>query len=634
MNYFAPLAAKLKKRKDLDFDLIQEAYIFAHDAHHGQKRKSGEDYIMHPAAVAELVYDAGGDVESLIAALLHDTIEDTNVTAELVKNKFGKKVAYLVDSLTKLNRVSKSQKENVQYLRKIFFSMSGDLRVVIIKLLDHLHNMQTLAAMPPEKQLKKAKETFEVYVGLAERLNLWEIKKSLEDLCFQYLWEQDYRKLKKAVSEKQEMFSKEIQRVKKSIKLQLQKEFQKTILVTFDIHSLYEIFQKQGKLLKLADCYFINIILSSEPECYKALGIIHKYFRPRNYQLQDFLASPKENGYQAIHTTIFSNYGLIDIHIHTKESHQSMMYTDIFSWYKSSGKIKAHRYNWIQRLLQMNIELQDDAAFHSSVTKQVLAKNITVYSPEGEKYNLPVASTILDYLVLSSKKPLTYSSIQINEETASILDTLNQDDIIEISYSSKKQAIRYEWLESVKTHQAKIFINKEIGGSIKMSNLLIGLRIIEDWIPTLLLLPIQELRKIYEKNLLKKKKFLSFEEALIAMGEETLSLGEFLDTLIPMSQQMSFRSIYPDTYVFGIVVFSNHKEKFLSLGPVLNILFLTLNPFLPSKLYSKYSFRMNDNKLFINYYFTNFSQIVAIITKIHKTLGLSSHLIGKYNHFL
>ena len=630
MDYFVSLAAKVGKRKNLNFKLIQEAYIFARDAHKGQKRKSGEDYIMHPAAVAELVCDIGGDEESIIAALLHDVVEDTSITLKIVESKFKSKVVYLVDGLTKLNKISKNQKKNVQYLRKIFFAMSGDLRVVIIKLLDHLHNMKTLGAMPPEKQIKKAKETFEIYVGLAEKLNLWDIKKNLEDLCFKYLWEQSYKDLKKEFHKKQTLFTKDIEKFKKSLAHKLQNEFGETVSVKPDIKSLYEIFQKKGKALKLSDCYFINIILSSSSECYTVLGIIHKHFHPRNHQLQDFLASPKENGYQAIHTTVFSNYGLIDIHIHTKESYKSMLYTNIFSWYQSSNKTEAYKYHWIKRLLQMNKELKNDLDFHSSVTNQVLAKNMTVYSPEGEKNDLPIGSTVLDYLILSSNKPLQYSKIEVNGEEALVLDVLNQNSIIDISPSLQKKQIRYEWLESVKTHHAKTFITQELGGHTKTNHLLKGVKIIEDWIPILSLPPIQELRKVYEKNLLKIKRYSSFEDSAIGIGEGNLSLGNFLDTLIPIHQQAIFRSACSGTYMFNIVVLVSHEEKNLNLGSILNIIFLELNALLPKQLHSKYRFKISNNRLFISYYFTSFSQICAIITKIKEMQGLSSYIVGKY----
>ncbi|MBT4936385.1 HD domain-containing protein [Candidatus Peregrinibacteria bacterium] len=308
MNYFAPLAAKLKKRKDLDFDLIQEAYIFAHDAHEGQKRASGEDYIIHPVAVAGLICDIGGDKESVMAALLHDVIEDTSINRKTLKDTFGLDIGVLVEGVTKFDKdVKKNLKVSVkdQSLKKFFSSVTSDPRIIFIKFADRLHNMQTISFLKQNSQMNIAKETQDFYVPLASAVNAWSFKKELENLSCKVLNPNEYYHFEHCLEDSKSSEN-NITEELSSILLR-QDKIIKNCKSKFIIEDFlpYEL-KKYSQKFKLKNRHFYRIIFSVDEAmtCYLLLGLLHDFFPPMQGEIKDYIAKPKVNEYQAIHTQV------------------------------------------------------------------------------------------------------------------------------------------------------------------------------------------------------------------------------------------------------------------------------------------------------------------------------------------
>ncbi|NOY35396.1 MAG: bifunctional (p)ppGpp synthetase/guanosine-3',5'-bis(diphosphate) 3'-pyrophosphohydrolase, partial [bacterium] len=357
----------LKDPSQDDIEIIARAFEFAKDAHEGQKRFSGEDYIIHPFEAAKTLAHLNLGAKTIAAGLLHDVCEDNESISERdIKKKFGEEVAFLVSGVTKLGKLKyKGAERQVENLRKMFLAMAKDIRVIFIRLADRLHNMKTLGAVPKEKQKRIAMETLEIYAPLANRLGIGEMKGQLEDLAFPYIFPKEYEKLTLLMKDKYEQKEKELAKVKKELQRALEKNGIKNVKIDSRVKHIFSLFKKMRRprinmdINKIYDLIAIRIVTESVEECYKILGIIHKMWRPLPGKIKDYIALPKPNGYQSLHTTVFAAKGKItEIQIRTEEMHKEAEHGIAAHWaYSESGKPKKGvkvnpRLTWINQLVE------------------------------------------------------------------------------------------------------------------------------------------------------------------------------------------------------------------------------------------------------------------------------------------
>ncbi len=401
---------------------ISEAYQFAETAHHGQKRKSGEDYIIHSLHVAKNLAEIGMDEKTLAAGLLHDVPEDTEITLAEIEKRFGAEVALLVDGITKLGKIKlRGSKEEyyLENLRKMFLAMAQDIRVVIIKLADRLHNMRTLEHLPPEKQARIARETFEIYAPIANRLGIGEIKGELEDLCFRYLDPEHYEKTKhieetylhegKAYMERTVSFFRDF----------LAKEKIRVIDISGRTKHLYRLYQKLKRhdmdITRIYDLVAIRIIVPDIADCYESLGLIHREYRPMVGRIKDYISLPKPNGYQSLHTTVFGPDGrILEVQIRTQKMHDEAeygiaahwLYTEksrsiwrnIFSRQKDNASKARKELMWVNQLKEWQKDIgRDDKEFVEGLKIDFFKNHIFAFTPKGDIIELPEDATPIDF---------------------------------------------------------------------------------------------------------------------------------------------------------------------------------------------------------------------------------------------
>ena len=396
-----------------DLQLLRRAYAFAAQAHQGQKRKSGEPYIHHPVAVAAILAELGMDAETLAAALLHDVVEDTGVTLDDVRREFGDNIAALVDGVTKLRMVTAlprtdalRDREKAESLRKMFLAMINDVRVVIIKLADRLHNMRTLGALPPEKQKTIAQETLEIFAPLANRLGIWQIKWQLEDLAFRYLHPDKYREIARKLQQKRTQREKYIRQVCSILRQKLAEEGIEAEVYgrPKHIYSIWRKMQRKGvDVDQIYDVLAVRILVRTVPECYQALGIVHNLWTPIPGEFDDYIARPKDNMYRSLHTAVVGPHGIpLEVQIRTHEMHRDAEYGIAAHWrYKEAG-VKTdptfeNRIAWIRQLIEWRQEVTDAKEFVDSLKTDVFPDRVYVFTPKGDVIDLPAGATPVDF---------------------------------------------------------------------------------------------------------------------------------------------------------------------------------------------------------------------------------------------
>ncbi len=372
-EYYAPIAEAVKENySEAEAALVEKAYYFAYTAHAGQKRKSGEAYIMHPVAVAKILLSFGMDYQSVIAALLHDVVEDTPVTSEEVKKRFGEDVALLVEGVTKLGKVPLAGREEQQAenLRKLLLAMSEDIRVIIIKLADRLHNMRTLKYVPEQKRRDTAKETIEIYAPIAHRLGIRPVKEELEDLAISYLDPVAYEEIKRALAEQEPQRKEFLDSIKAKIAARIQTVVKDATIEgrIKSVHGIYRKMYMQGKSFEeIYDIYAVRLIVNTVSDCYNCLGVIHDMYKPITGRFKDYISTPKPNMYQSLHTTVIGNEGIpFEVQIRTVEMHKTAEYGIAAHWkyklgYKDadSNKRIEKGIGWVRELLEAQSESGD-----------------------------------------------------------------------------------------------------------------------------------------------------------------------------------------------------------------------------------------------------------------------------------
>jgi len=449
-----------------DRELIRKAYVFAAKAHAGQKRLSGEDFIEHPVAVARILSELEGDGETLAAALLHDVVEDTAVKLEEIGQEFGDEVAKLVDGVTKLSRIEFHSRveEQVSNLRKMFLAMAEDWRVVVIRLADRLHNLRTLGALPLEKQKRTAEETLEIYAPLAHRLGIWRLKWELEDLAFRHLEPEEYYSLAKRIAAKRSQREAEaamvIQRIKERLaEAGIPGEVQGRAK---NLYSIYRKMRSQGRdLSEIYDLLAVRVIVNTVTDCYEVLGIVHTLWKPVPGRFKDYIAMPKPNGYQSLHTTVVGPLGEpFEIQIRTKDMDRTAEYGSAAHWrYKEGGKGDKsfdQKMAWLRQLLDWQREMADAREFMEALKIDVFNDEVFVFTPKGDVVDLPVGSTPLDFAYKIHTDVGNHCvGARVNGRMVPLDYRLNTGDIVEILTSRQCAGPSRDWLEIVKSPQAR-----------------------------------------------------------------------------------------------------------------------------------------------------------------------------------
>lgn len=459
----------LDEEKQYDLSKIISSYEFAAKAHANQVRSSGEPYITHPLAVAYILLEFGMDTDTVCAALLHDVVEDTDVTLDEIKKLFGQDVAMLVDGVTKLGKIPLFTKEEQQAenVRKILLAMSQDIRVIIIKLCDRLHNMRTLQYRPAAKQRNTALETMNIYAPIANRLGMKTLKDEIEDIAFRYLDPYAYSEIERMLeirSDKREAF---IESIKTEISQRFKEEnFGSEPQIDGRVKSIYGIYKKaflQGKSFdEIYDKYAVRIIVNTVAECYNALGIIHDLFRPIPNRFKDYIATPKANMYQSLHTTVIGREGIpFEVQIRTWEMHHTAEYGIAAHWkYKEgiSGKDKLEsRLAWIRQIIEAQQETDDVEEIVRTIKNDLSPEDIFAFTPKGDMISLPVGSTIVDFAyAIHTQVGNKMKGAKVDGKLVSLDYQLKTGEIVEIITSNdENHAPNRAWLEICRTNEAK-----------------------------------------------------------------------------------------------------------------------------------------------------------------------------------
>jgi guanosine-3',5'-bis(diphosphate) 3'-pyrophosphohydrolase len=473
------------QRYDPTFDgrLLRDAYALADQAHHGQLRASGESYIFHPLAVAGILADLEMDRATLAAALLHDVVEDTVVTSEEVAHQFGDEIASLVDGVTKLTRIPYQSKEDAQVenLRKMFLAMARDIRVIIIKLADRLHNMRTLGHVPLAKQQRIARETLEIYAPLAHRLGIWKIKWDLEDLSLRYIEPEIYRDIAERVAKKRTERESTVDNVVTDLRTQFS-SLNLSAEVTGRPKHFYSIYNKLKSghdFTEIYDLIAVRVIVESVKDCYATLGVVHSLWKPLPGRFKDYIAMPKQNMYQSLHTTVIGPGGEpLEVQIRTREMHRTSEYGIAAHWrYKEGGKMGAfdEKLTWLRSLLEWQDDMRDSRAFMEDLKLDLFDNQVFVFSPKGDVFCLPLHATPLDFAYqVHSDIGNACVGVKVNGRIVPLDYTLNNGDICEVLTNKNTPRPSLDWLAIVKTSSAKHKIKQWFRKDRKEENVLFG----------------------------------------------------------------------------------------------------------------------------------------------------------------
>ncbi len=482
MTYLDDLLSKIHEKKlNVDEEKIQLALEFAKECHEGQYRKSGDDYIMHPVEVAKILVDMNMDTDTIVSGILHDIVEDTLITLADIKYNFGDHVALLVDGVTKLGTLPNGTKNQSENIRKMILAMAKDIRVIIIKLSDRLHNMRTLKFMKPEKQKSISKETLEIYAPLAHRLGIAKVKSELEDLAFYYLYPNEFQQIKILVENKKEERKDYIDGFIRTLnKILLDEKIKSEVKGRFKhFYSIYKKMYEKGKEFDdIYDLMGVRIIVENKEECYHTLGLVHNKYTPVPGRFKDYIAVPKSNNYQSIHTTIVGPLGVfIEIQIRTKEMDEIAEEGVAAHWnYKEHATHKDdHIYGWLRKILEFQQESANTEDFIMGVTGDIDKGTVFVFSPKGDITELPVGATALDFaFAIHTQVGYRCIGAKVNNRIVTLDYKLQSGDRVEIITSKNSKGPSVDWLDIVITHGAKSKIRKALKDAALESTIKIG----------------------------------------------------------------------------------------------------------------------------------------------------------------
>lgn len=485
-GYDVLISLMKKNIADTDFPNIRKAYETAEAAHADQKRLSGEPYIIHPLSVAIILAELGMDEASVIAALLHDTVEDTSVTHEQLQSEFGETVADLVEGVTKIGKVSITSKEEQQAenIRKMLMAMSRDIRVIIIKLADRLHNMRTLMFKPEQRRREIALETLEIYAPIAHRLGIRQIKEELEDLSISYLDPVAYGDIEKALEKQSQSRTEFLEETKKKIEDQV-----KSVVVSAQVsgriksvHGIYRKMYMQNKNIdEIYDIYAVRIIVDTVIDCYNCLGIIHDMFTPIPGRFKDYISTPKPNMYQSLHTTVLGKEGIpFEVQIRTWEMHHTAEYGIAAHWKYKLGINGTQKFEerlaWIRQLLESQTESDNVEDIVTTIKSDLVPEEVFVFTPKGDVFNLPLGSTVIDFAyAIHSAVGSKMVGAKVDGRIVPIDYQVKTGEIVEIITSSQQgKGPSRDWLKIVKTSQARTKIRQWFKKERREENIIEG----------------------------------------------------------------------------------------------------------------------------------------------------------------
>ena len=566
-----------------DISLIEKAYNLASMAHKNQLRKSGEPYIIHPLSVAIILAELQLDKETIVSGILHDVVEDTVITDEELRDQFGNYVALIVDGVTKLEKI-RYNGDKLEYqaenLRKMFLAMAKDIRVIMVKLADRLHNMRTLQYQPPERQVEIARETMDIYAPLAQRLGISKMKVELDDLSLKYLEPEVYYDLADKISirksEREKYVSEIVEDVKKHIT-------NAGIEATFDgrvkhFMSIYRKMLNQDKTLdQIYDLFAVRIIVNTIPDCYAALGVIHEMYKPIPGRFKDYIAMPKPNMYQSLHTTLIGPSGRpFEIQIRTKEMHRTAEYGIAAHWkYKESSDGKkveeseAEKMSWLRQILDWQVNLSDNKEFLNTLKSDLELYSDTVYcfTPTGDVKTLPAGSNPIDFAyAIHSAVGNRMIGARVNGQLATINYKIQNGDRIEIITSQNSRGPSRDWLNLVKSNQAKTKINQWFKNELKEDNIQKGRELILAYCKSNSVDPAQIMTPQYMNAIMQKYGFRDWDAVCAAVGHGGLREGAIINRMKELYDRdhpiiMSDEKIVEDINVAG-----NHKRLMVRRG--------------------------------------------------------------------
>ena len=538
----------LEYHPNTDITMIEKAYKIASKAHEGQLRKSGEPYIMHPLCVAIILAELELDKETIVAGILHDVIEDTVMTTEEISTEFSPEIALLVDGVTKLTQLNFSQDKielQAENLRKMFLAMAKDIRVILIKLADRLHNLRTLQYQTPAKQIEKARETMDIYSPIAHRLGISKIKVELDDLSLQYLEPEKFKELKAEIDERLEERETFIETIVHDVKECIDEAGIKAEINGRVKHffSIYKKMVNQNKTLdQIYDIFAVRIIVDSVRECYAALGIIHEKYKPIPGRFKDYIAMPKSNMYQSLHTTLISKSGQpFEIQIRTYDMHKTAEYGIAAHWkYKEnlSGTTKdkeEEKLSWLRQILEWQRDTEDNKEFMSTVKTDLdlFAEQVYCFTPNGDVKNLPAGSTPIDFAYsIHSAVGNKMVGARVNGRQVPVTYALQNGDRVEIITSQNSKGPSRDWLSIVKSAQARNKINQWFKQEFKEDNISRGKELLSQYCKA----KGYNLATYSKPELLRavmvKYNFRDWESVLAAIGHGALKEGQVMNKLM------------------------------------------------------------------------------------------------------
>ena len=559
-----------------DVELIRKAYAYAAEKHKTQVRKSGEPYITHPLRVACTIADLGLDAQSVCAALLHDVIEDTDSTYDEVAELFGETVAMLVDGVTKLGKIPTTSKEEqqIENLRKMFFAMAKDVRVIVIKLADRLHNMRTMQYQSPAKQIEKSRETMEIYAPIAHRLGISKIKVELDDLSMKYLMPDVYNDLVEQVNLNRPGREAFIKSIIKEVGMHIsnagiEAEIDGRVKHFF---SIYRKMVNQNKTLdQIYDIFAVRIKVDTVKDCYAALGVIHEMYKPIPGRFKDYIAMPKPNNYQSLHTTLIASNGQpFEIQIRTYEMHKIAEYGIAAHWKYKEGKTgekdnqsEEAKLSWLRQILEWQKEMSDNKEFLSSIKNDLnlFSDSVYCFTPSGDVKNLPAGSCPIDFAYsIHSAVGNKMVGARVNGKLVTIDYVIKNGDRIEIITSQNSKGPSRDWLSIVKSTQAKNKINQWFKQELKEDNIIKGKEMVANYCKTKGIVLSDITKPEYVEKCLNKYGFKDWDSILAAVGHGALKESQIVNRLNEEHLKTKKAEV-TDKDVLEEIVAAESKEK-------------------------------------------------------------------------
>ena len=557
-----------------DITMVKKAYTIAREAHKDQKRKSGEPYIIHPLCVAIILAELELDKESIVAGILHDVVEDTVMTLEDLTKEFGEEVALLVDGVTKLTQISWSMDKveiQAENLRKMFLAMAKDIRVILIKLADRLHNMRTLEFMKPEKQKEKARETMDIYAPIAHRLGISKIKVELDDLSLKYLEPEVYHDLAEKISLSKEARKAFVNNIVEEVRQHMADAEIKSTVDGRAKHffSIYKKMVKQDKTLdQIYDVFAVRIIVDSVKDCYGALGVIHELYKPIPGRFKDYIAMPKPNMYQSLHTTLIGTNGQpFEIQIRTYEMHRTAEYGIAAHWkYKESGsgQIAAGdeeaKLSWLRQILEWQRDMSDNKEFLTLIKNDLdlFSDSVYCFTPTGDVKALPSGSTPIDFAYsIHSAVGNKMVGARVNGKLVNIDYVIENGDRIEVITSQNSKGPSRDWLKLVKSTQAKNKINQWFKTELKEDNILRGKDLIEKYCKSKGINYSDLNKQEFMEKVMKRYAFKDWDSVLASIGHGGLKEGQVINKMLEARDKKIKREVTDTNILDGIEEMTN-----------------------------------------------------------------------------